>query len=116
MWPLDGPPILDYGARLATDVRPSRPLGGAPSHFRGSFAARRRSGVKSIEPPITGRTAREIIRLLGCVEGSMTISLGTTKVVVRVGNSAQGKSMELFVTTPTRSWSWSTSSTGEPRI
>jgi hypothetical protein len=48
--------------------------------------------------------------------GSMTIPLGTTKVLVRVENSAQGKTMELFVTTPTRSWSWSTSSTGEPRI
>ena len=45
----------------------------------------------------------------------MTIPLGTTKVAVRVENSAQGKTMELFVTTPTRSWSWSTSSTGESR-
>lgn len=72
--------------------------------------------MKSIEPPITSRTAREIIsRHLGCAEGSMTIPLGTTKVVVRVENSAQGKTMELFVTTPTRSWSWSTSSTGESR-
>lgn len=73
--------------------------------------------MKSIEPPIMGRTAWEIIsRLLGGVEGAMRIPIDTAEVVVRVGNRAQGKSMELFVTTPTRSWSWSTSSTGEPRI
>ncbi len=68
--------------------------------------------MKSVERPIAGRTALEIIsRLLGDAD-----AIGTTEVVVRMGNSAQGKSMELFVTTPTRSWSWSTSSTGEPRI
>lgn len=79
----------------------------------GLLRSQEESGVKSMEPPITSRTAQEIISR---VKGSMTIPLGTTKVVVRVENSDHGKTMELFVTTPTRSWSWSTSSTGEPRI
>lgn len=66
--------------------------------------------MKSVERPVAGRTALEIMSRLVDVD-----EIGRTEVVVRVSNGDPGKRMELFVTTPTRSWSWSTSSTGEPR-
>lgn len=92
---------------LATTLEELRPIFGAPSQTR------RRTAVRPIERRNAGRTALEIISrfLFGDAD-----AVGIAEVVFRVGNRAQGKSMELSVTTPNRSWSWSTSSTEEPRV
>jgi len=69
--------------------------------------------VKSVERPSAGRTTLDT--LINILRG-VADEVGTTEVVVRTGNGAQGKSKEIFVTTPTWKGSLSRSSTGEPRI